>query len=68
VGPSEQRLKVAGAQGQYDFGAEEESMSIERLPWWKTTHPNRQIFRSDRAYVTAWLSLLVARWKTPEEL
>jgi len=38
-------------------------MHIERLPWYKTICPNRKIFISDRAYVQAWLSLLVARWE-----
>ena len=37
-------------------------MRIERLPWYKTFHPNRAIFKTDRQYVQAWLSLLVAHW------
>jgi hypothetical protein len=35
---------------------------IERLPWYKTVHPNRKIYSTDKQYVTAWLAILIRQW------
>jgi hypothetical protein len=35
------------------------TMSIQRLPWYKTIRPNPKMFPTDKAYVEAWLALCV---------